>query len=260
MKRWFIKILFLFVGINLYAGTYNNEKVAIISVPKAGTNLIKVIIDQILDVQIQPPAYPFTFDDINQKFSKGIPILLHTSLEKYLFLENNFSIDKRIFLIRDPRDVIISAINYVDKFGIQQISRLAEVVTPDIWQKYSFNTKVELLIDLRFLETFDSLQKIIDLYYSQNNNLLLKYDELIDDNKINENMISIIAEFLNIKLSPERIKMISEQSFGSKNSWTFNTGKKNRWKSKFDEELKQIFKNEYGDLLLKLGFEKDYNW
>jgi len=44
------------------------------------------------------------------------------------------------------------------------------------------------------------------------------------------------------------------------NSHTFRTGKSGNWKTVFTERQKDLFKEIAGDLLIELGYEKDYNW
>jgi hypothetical protein len=41
---------------------------------------------------------------------------------------------------------------------------------------------------------------------------------------------------------------------------TFRSGKTGEWEKYFTEEHKKIFKDAAGDLLVKLGYEKDNAW
>ena len=40
----------------------------------------------------------------------------------------------------------------------------------------------------------------------------------------------------------------------------YRKGVKGDWKNYFEEIHKDFFKDRYGELLIKLGYEKDYNW
>ena len=51
-----------------------------------------------------------------------------------------------------------------------------------------------------------------------------------------------------------------ETSINPKKSPTFRSGKTGEWKKHFTDENKKIFKEVAGDLLVKLGYEKDDNW
>jgi hypothetical protein len=51
-----------------------------------------------------------------------------------------------------------------------------------------------------------------------------------------------------------------ETSINPKKSPTFRSGKTGEWKKHFTDEHKKIFKDVAGDLLVKLGYEKNDNW
>jgi DNA gyrase/topoisomerase IV subunit B len=64
-------------------------------------------------------------------------------------------------------------------------------------------------------------------------------------------------------------KVVSKYSFenqtkrkpGEENTNSFlRKGVSGDWKNYFNEEAKDIFKRHAGDLLIKLGYEKDLNW
>ena len=58
----------------------------------------------------------------------------------------------------------------------------------------------------------------------------------------------------------ERILEALEESINPKKSPTFRSGKTGEWKKYFTDEHKKIFKDIAGDLLIKLGYEKDNDW
>ena len=51
-----------------------------------------------------------------------------------------------------------------------------------------------------------------------------------------------------------------ESSINPSRSPTFRSGKTGEWKKYFTDEHKRIFKDAAGDLLIRLGYEKDNNW
>jgi len=51
-----------------------------------------------------------------------------------------------------------------------------------------------------------------------------------------------------------------ETSINPKKSPTFRSGKTGEWKKYFTDEHKKIFKDAAGDLLVKLGYEKNNDW
>ena len=51
-----------------------------------------------------------------------------------------------------------------------------------------------------------------------------------------------------------------ESSINPKRSPTFRSGKTGEWKKYFTEEHKKLFNDVAGDLLIRLGYEKDIHW
>jgi len=89
----------------------------------------------------------------------------------------------------------------------------------------------------------------------------IHFEDLINDRAATLN--HIIDRFIaSVPLeAPRRLIFESlESSINPSRSPTFRSGKTGEWKRQFTEEHKQIFKNVAGDLLIRLGYEKDDNW
>jgi hypothetical protein len=63
-----------------------------------------------------------------------------------------------------------------------------------------------------------------------------------------------------LTISREAILDSLESSINPSKSPTFRSGKTGEWKKYFTDEHKKIFKDVAGDLLIRLGYEKDHNW
>jgi len=59
---------------------------------------------------------------------------------------------------------------------------------------------------------------------------------------------------------PKLILAALEASINPKKSPTFRSGKTGEWRKRFTDEHKKIFKDVAGDLLIRLGYEKDDKW
>jgi hypothetical protein len=71
--------------------------------------------------------------------------------------------------------------------------------------------------------------------------------------------VKAIAKHISVELSEERAQEIATNLFGiTKN--TFRKGQIGAWKEEFTPEHKKLFKQYGGELLIKLGYEKDLNW
>jgi hypothetical protein len=71
--------------------------------------------------------------------------------------------------------------------------------------------------------------------------------------------IRIISDFLNININERDIYHIKDNIFSSQTA-TFRKGQVGSWREEFSDEHKIVFKDVAGQLLVDLGYEKDFNW
>ena len=76
---------------------------------------------------------------------------------------------------------------------------------------------------------------------------------------VQRNEIEKIAAHLGMRLTPDDIDCVIEKAFNPK-SPTFRKGLIGDWKSHFTPEHKDAFKRVAGQLLIDLGYEKDFEW
>jgi len=67
-----------------------------------------------------------------------------------------------------------------------------------------------------------------------------------------------IAKALQLNVSEAYLKTVYQKSFGV--GWSFFKGKVGVWREYFNDEHKVAVKEEIGDLLIQLGYEKDLDW
>jgi hypothetical protein len=91
--------------------------------------------------------------------------------------------------------------------------------------------------------------------------LTIHFEDLIHDRAAT--LTRIMGHLLNRISIPATRQLILdslETSINPKKSPTFRSGKTGEWKKHFTDEHKKIFKDVAGELLVKLGYEKDSNW
>ena len=90
------------------------------------------------------------------------------------------------------------------------------------------------------------------------NRALNKYSPLnfrLKQKATNKQHLASLNERLNFK------KLSKGRRIGQENTKShYRKGKQGDWKNHFNAEHTAFFKDKYGDLLIKLGYEKDYNW
>jgi hypothetical protein len=66
------------------------------------------------------------------------------------------------------------------------------------------------------------------------------------------------AKHIGVSLTEEQVITVGEKMFGT--GKTFRKGMIGGWRNYFDEELKDIFKQNAGQYLMTLGYETDLSW
>ena len=94
--------------------------------------------------------------------------------------------------------------------------------------------------------------------------LKIHFEDLVNDRARTLNLIldHLLARIGSDTLRTPRESIIAslEASINPSRSPTFRSGKTGEWKKYFTAEHKKIFKDVAGELLVKLGYEKDDNW
>ena len=178
-------------------------------------------------------------------------------------------------MIRDPRDIIISAYFYhlwCDEKWCKIKKREYNNMS---YQEYLNSVSQEdgILIEMtNNLEDGNTSGSIIEdiarWNYFNPNIIELKYEKVINDQNTWFTMIFKKYGF-NEKEIKTALKIVDKYSFQKrakrdlgveKRKSHFRKGTSGDWKNYFKELHKSEFKNQYGDILIKLGYEKDNNW
>jgi hypothetical protein len=164
------------------------------------------------------------------------------------------------FIFRDPRDVVISHVFYVTDMEARHVHHNYYQSLPD------FNARLRVSIlgrtdtDIEFSNIADRFAPYLG-WLDHPEVLTIHFEDLIHDRAAT---LTRIMDHLLIRASlPATRQLILdslETSINPKKSPTFRSGKTGEWKKYFTDEHKKIFKDVAGDLLVKLGYEKDNDW
>ena len=96
----------------------------------------------------------------------------------------------------------------------------------------------------------------------QKNVMCIRFEELINNRDVTLNAMLDEVEKTGYKIPTPREKALSilVDAIQPKKSHTFRSGKTGGWKQHFTDEHKKLFKDVAGDLLVRLGYEKNNNW
>jgi hypothetical protein len=164
------------------------------------------------------------------------------------------------FIYRDPRDVAVSHVFYVTEIEPDHVHHAYYQSLPD----FDARLKVSILgrpdADVEFPNIAGRFTPYLD-WLDQPSVLKIHFEDLIHNRA--ETLGRIVDHFLARVplLAPRSLLLESlEISINPGKSPTFRSGKTDEWKKYFTDAHKKIFKEVAGDLLIRLGYEKDNNW
>jgi hypothetical protein len=114
--------------------------------------------------------------------------------------------------------------------------------------------------DIEFPNIAERFSPYLD-WLNQKEVLSIHFEDLIHHRA--ETLTRIMNHFLDkvpLQTSGQLILASLESAINPTKSPTFRSGKTGEWQKHFNDEHKQIFKEVAGNLLIKLGYEKDSNW
>jgi hypothetical protein len=164
------------------------------------------------------------------------------------------------FIFRDPRDVAVSHVFYVTDMEARHVHH-------DYYQSLSdFNERLRVSIlgrpelDIEFPNIADRFAPYLG-WLGHSEVLKVHFEDLVEDrlatlNRIMDHFLARVP-----RVAPRETILDSlESSINPRKSPTFRSGKTGEWRKYFTSEHKKIFKDVAGDLLVRLGYEKDSDW
>jgi hypothetical protein len=164
------------------------------------------------------------------------------------------------FIFRDPRDVVVSHVFYVTDMEARHVHHDFYASLPDFDSRLSVSILGRADAGVEFLDIAARFAHYLG-WLDRSEVLNIHFEDLINDRAAA--LTRIMDHFLGrapIAAPRQQILDSLESSINPKRSPTFRSGKTGEWKSHFSAEHKRIFKNVAGDLLIRLGYEKDNDW
>jgi hypothetical protein len=164
------------------------------------------------------------------------------------------------FIFRDPRDVVVSHVFYVTEMESRHVHHAYYKSLPD------FDTRLKVSIlgrpdtDVEFPNIAERFAPYLD-WLDQPQVLTIHFEDLIQDRV--QALTRIMDHFLaRVPLQTPRQLILDslESAINPVKSPTFRSGKTGEWTKHFTDEHRRTFKECAGDLLIRLGYEKDNNW
>lgn len=253
LRSFLIYTLFL---CNTVFADINERPIYFTSIPKTGTHLLGKCLELLTGKKQQSNNEEMT--------TKGV-----IDLKKIQNLKNQFTFHQHLiyqptqsiflkkmnfiifFMFRDPRDQTVSLAYWIklcpNLYGEASKFSISDLITKIINKEFNSNLSTPAYLG----------------WLKDPGVCSIKFENLVGPNgggsrqkQIKE--ITKIANHLKLKVTPNKIKEIASNLWG--NSGTFRSGKIGSWRTHFTERQKNIFKSLAGQLLIDLGYEKDFNW
>lgn len=166
------------------------------------------------------------------------------------------------FIYRDPRDVVVSHVHYVTEMA-------SEHVHHDYYlnQLYSFDERLKVSIlgrpelDIPFPGIAQRFAPYLP-WLERPEVLPLRYEDFITQplETIGQVFDHAVARGFHTSLARREAISCLLAAIDPKRSPTFRSGKVGGWRQHLNGENRSLFKQQAGELLIVLGYEKDHNW
>ncbi len=164
------------------------------------------------------------------------------------------------FIFRDPRDVVVSHVFYVTDMEAHHVHHDYYASLPDFDTRLKASILGRPEVDVEFPDIAVRFVPYLD-WLNHPEVMTIHFEDLVNDRTATLN--SIVNQFLvRVPLTTPREKILDflESSINPNKSPTFRSGKTGEWRKYFTDMHKKIFKEVAGDLLVRLGYEKDNDW
>lgn len=245
----------------------DGPKILCVTIPKAGTHLLERALC------LHRPLYRKTLptihgDNVHQwgnlsqllsRLGPGQIIMSHLHFSRERWEHVRAHDIKCIFMIRDPRDIVVSQAYYIlreRRHRNHQLFKRQESFRACLSLSISGHEATDLLSIGQTLTRFEG--------WLQTDALVVRFEDLVGskgegDDDTQFRMLKNIYDHVGVDLGPDTLVNLANRTFSNR-SPTFNNGVSGRWRDYFDESLKQMFKDSVGDALVTYGYERDTDW
>ncbi len=247
----------------------NQPKIFLACIPKSGTHLLRKAVGGMgrSDFSLPGSLLAPTIRAGGNRHSSMLTHAVYNAEDAQSLLESGFKI---LFMMRDPRDQAVSFIYFSEKNAKAwpALSSLPfeQALTKWITDTSTMHSTTWGRFSAPVAQTFKDVSDFYSRYQgwmSHPNVYTVHFERLVGEQgggsreaQIEE--LTNIVKYLEIDLPDERITSIADTLFGR--SRTFRSGQIGSWKTHFTPEQKELFKKIAEQLLIDLGYEKDFNW
>ena len=165
------------------------------------------------------------------------------------------------FIYRDPRDMLVSQVFFATDMNEEHGMHAYYNSLPD------FNERLKVAItgiDRDGLHMVSVKQRYEGVFQwlEQQQVMCIRFEDMIDNRNATLNAMLEQVEKTGYKIPTPRQEAISllVEAIQPRKSHTFRSGKTGAWREHFTVEHRKLFKEVAGDLLVRLGYERNNDW
>jgi len=230
----------------------NPDPYVIATHPKGGSHLLMKILNMIHEPRPENAfchydSLHFHPNQIEESWhAGGMPwVHLFSPHFTYDYFHRNHPDFKIIVILRDPRDAYVSYAHHVYRgVDISEEEKIDRVFQDEAYFEMS-----------GYLSIFLNVPR----FY------VVRFEELVGskgggDKELQTQTIYDLADYIGMPISTALASAYGDDLFGNAGSINFRKGQIGSWKEALNEEQKEWFKEHFGDELIRLGYEHDYDW
>lgn len=165
------------------------------------------------------------------------------------------------FIYRDPRDMLVSQVFFATDMHEEHGMHAYYNSLPDFGARLNVAIAGIEKDGLKMVSVKQRYEGVFQ-WLEQKHVMCLRFEDLI--NNRDATLLAMLNEVektgYKIPTAREKALPILIEAIQPKKSHTFRSGKTGGWTQHFTEEHKKLFKEVAGDLLVRLGYEKNNDW
>ena len=246
------------------------------SFPKSGTHLLLQILEVLPGVSnygsfiASMPSLTFQERSPNTHLRLIDRIVPGELIPAHLFYDDDYckSLKRKnciiYFVYRDPRDIAVSEAIYLT--DMNEWHRMHTYYSKKL---HNLDERISTAIlgvqDKDFRYCYPDIAKRFERYrpwLDQSNVLPIRFEDMVSpqlDLVIHE-IINLYSVRSSIVIKPDLLLEEAKNNIDPRHSHTYRKGKVGNWREVFSPIHKEQMKRVAGDLLIELGYEKDYDW
>ncbi|GAB4454342.1 MAG: hypothetical protein Kow0070_00580 [Anaerolineales bacterium] len=165
------------------------------------------------------------------------------------------------FIYRDPRDMLVSHVFFATDMHEEHGMHAYYQSLPDFGERLKVAISGIERDGLKMVSVRQRYEGVFQ-WLETPGVLCIRFEDLINNRDATLHAMLDEVEKTGYKIPTPREKALAvlTEAIQPKKSHTFRSGKTGGWKQYFTDEHKSLFKEVAGDLLIRLGYEKNNDW